>query len=138
MCAMTSNPGAKYLQHLQADGKPVFLHVADMVRSFEKATTGSTGYSSVGIVAGATYPNEALQLRKALPNSFFLVPGIGSQGGDNETLSHFFDSKGMGAIVNSSRGIIYPGESTDETTLALLIREAANQLNQAVNSARSK
>jgi len=137
VCDMTSNPGAKVLQHLVADGIPVYRHVARMVSEFAKQTIGSTSYSSVGIVAGATYPEEAAKLREDLPNSFFLVPGMGAQGGDSEALNSFFDAGGLGAIVSSSRGIMYP-KCENQTIKGLIssIHEAAMELNEAVNRAR--
>ncbi len=136
VCAMTSNPGAPVLQQLIADGKPIYLHVADMVRSFYPGTIGSTGYSSVGIVSGATFPEEAQKLRMALPNSFFLVPGMGAQGGSTETLTSFFDKDGLGAIVSSSRAIMYPGKPNHREELSAAIRAETIQFNLAINSAR--
>ena len=137
VCGMTSNPGAKILQHLVADGLPIYRHVARMVSEFSRQTVGSTTYSSIGIVAGATYPKEAAELRQDLPNSFFLVPGMGAQGGDTETLNSFFDPAGLGALVSSSRGIMYP-PCVDESIkgLSASIRQATIELNEAVNRAR--
>ena len=138
VCAMTSNPGAPVLQQLIANGKPVYLHVADMVRAFYEGTIGATGYSCVGIVSGATFPEEALKLRKALPNSFFLVPGMGAQGGSTDTLTSFFDENGLGAIVSSSRAIMYPGKLHDRADLAEKIRSETIQFNLAINAARQR
>ncbi len=64
------------------------------------------GYSLVGAVVGATYPEEGMRLRKIMPNAYILVPGYGAQGGKGADLVHFFNKDGLGAIVNSSRGII--------------------------------
>ena len=67
---------------------------------------GESGYSSVGAVVGATHPEQAKALRKIMPNTFFLVPGYGAQGGKAEDLAVCFNKDGLGAIINSSRGII--------------------------------
>ena len=71
-----------------------------------KDVIGKYGYSEVGAVVGATHPEEAANLRKRLPNTFFLIPGYGAQGGSAEMLKVCFDNRGLGGVVNSSRGII--------------------------------
>jgi len=80
--------------------------VADKVRLWGEPYMGSCGYSSVGAVVGATYPAEARKLRERLPNTFFLVPGYGAQGADAEDIAVNFDDKGLGAVVNASRGLL--------------------------------
>lgn len=77
---------------------------------------GRHGYSSVGAVIGATYPEEALILRRIMPKSYFLVPGYGAQGGDAADIVPCFNNDGLGAIVNSSRGILYTHMSDEERT----------------------
>lgn len=104
--ARMSNPSAAQIQNLVADGKPVYLHVGELIKEWGKDTTGKHGYSAVGAVVGATNPDEARSLRAALPSVFFLVPGYGAQGGKGKDAAASFDSRGMGAIVNNSRGII--------------------------------
>ena len=87
------------------DGKPLYEHVAEKVVQWgEDCMEGD--YSLVGAVAGATYPEEGMRLRKIMPNAYILVPGYGAQGGKGADLVHFFNKDGLGAIVNSSRGII--------------------------------
>ena len=101
----TSNPSSGEFQDQLIDGKPLYEHVAEKVNEwgagFEKC-----GYSYVGAVVGATYPQVGERLRKIMPKSFILVPGYGAQGGKGADLVNYFNEDGLGAIVNSSRGII--------------------------------
>jgi len=103
----TSNPSADDLQHLLADGRPVYLHVADLVRQWGEGLVGEHGYSSVGAVVGATSREALAEARTALPRAIFLVPGYGAQGATAADLAPAFDEHGRGAVVNSSRGIIF-------------------------------
>ncbi|MEX2113880.1 MAG: orotidine-5'-phosphate decarboxylase [Pirellulales bacterium] len=103
----TSNPGGKTFQDLVADGRPLYRHVADHVERLAVETVGRCGYGLVGAVVGATYPAQAAELRAAMPHSWFLVPGFGSQGGTAHDVAGAFDAQGLGAIVNNSRGIIF-------------------------------
>jgi len=103
----TSNPGGAMLQDLVADGRPVYRHVADMVEQYANGSAGQCGYGHVGAVVGATYPEQLAELRQAMPHTWFLVPGFGSQGATAADVSGAFDERGLGAIVNSSRGINY-------------------------------
>jgi len=103
----TSNPSADEIQ-----GQPVGDHlmdeeVAGLVEGWGRDLIGDSGYSSVGAVVGATYPEEAHTLRQLMPNQIFLVPGYGAQGGGAEDVKPCFHENGTGAIVNSSRGIIF-------------------------------
>jgi orotidine-5'-phosphate decarboxylase len=133
--AVTSNPGSAAIQKLVSDGMPVYEHVARMVSTLNPP---KGDYGPIGVVAGATYPAEAARLRQLLPRSIFLVPGIGAQGGDIETLRPLFDSRGLGAIVNNARAIMYPAaESHDEKSLAPAIRDAAAKFVSDVNAVRS-
>lgn len=104
----TSNKSSFQLQELKIenDGRPLYFHVADLVKIWGSGLIGKEGYSSVGAVVGATHPEQGVALRKSLPNTFFLVPGYGAQGATAKDLKGFFDKNGSGAIVNSSRGII--------------------------------
>ncbi len=131
--AMTSNPGATTFQHLAPEGRSVFLRVADMVRAFDDRVAG---YSSFGIVAGATFPAEAEALRSALPRSFFLVPGMGAQGAATEALRGFFNPDGLGAIVSSSRAIMYPSAAASEAESRRVVRDAACAFVTQVNEVR--
>ena len=102
----TSNPSSGEFQDRLIDGKPLYELVGAMVNEWGKDTIGESGYSSVGAVVGATYPEMGKVLRKIMPKSFILVPGYGAQGGKAADLVHYFNEDGLGAIVNSSRGII--------------------------------
>jgi orotidine-5'-phosphate decarboxylase len=102
----TSNPSSGEFQDKLVDGKPLYEIVGEMVDKWGEDCVGSCGYSSIGAVVGATYPEMGKVLRKVMPKSFILVPGYGAQGGKGQDLVHYFDEDGLGAIVNSSRGII--------------------------------
>ena len=103
----TSNPSSGELQNLKLEsGEYVYERMGSLVNEWGKDVIGSYGYSEVGAVVGATHPEEAANLRKKLPNTFFLIPGYGAQGGSADMLKVCFDNRGLGGIVNSSRGII--------------------------------
>ncbi len=103
----TSNPSSGELQNLKLqDGRTVYECMGDMVELWGEGTVGEFGYSCVGAVVGATYPEEAKILRARLPHTFFLVPGYGAQGANAEMLKNCFKADGTGAIVNNSRGIL--------------------------------
>ena len=101
----TSNPSSGEFQDRLIDGRPLYEHVGEMVTQWGADCMGES-YSYVGAVVGATYPEMGRVLRKIMPKSYILVPGYGAQGGKGADLVHFFDEDGLGAIVNSSRGII--------------------------------
>jgi len=101
----TSNPGAGTLQDLVADGQPVYRHTARVVRELAESTMGECGYGAVGAVVGATYPTELAELRAEMPGVPLLVPGYGSQGAGAGDVAAAFAPDGLGALVNSSRGI---------------------------------
>ena len=101
----TSNPSSGELQDKLVDGKPIYELVGEQVAAWGEECMGD-GYSYVGAVVGATYPEQGRILRKVMPKAFILVPGYGAQGGKGADLVHFFNEDGLGAIVNSSRGII--------------------------------
>ena len=103
----TSNPGGRMLQDLQAEGRPLYRHVADYVQGLAARTVGACGYGAVGAVVGATYPEQLVELRQAMPNTWFLVPGYGAQGGAAKDVVTALDGRGRGAIVNNSRGLIF-------------------------------
>ena len=102
----TSNPSSGEFQDQKIDGKPLYELVGEKVAQWGEEHMGESGYSYVGAVVGATYPEQGEILRKVMPKSFILVPGYGAQGGKGKELVHFFNEDGLGAIVNSSRGII--------------------------------
>jgi orotidine-5'-phosphate decarboxylase len=103
----TSNPGSGMLQDLVADGKKLYRRVGKHVERLAVETIGECGYGSVGAVVGATFPEQLAELRAAMPSTWFLVPGFGSQGGTAADVASAFDDCGRGAIVNNSRGIIF-------------------------------
>lgn len=101
----TSNPSSGEFQDQLVDGTPLYELVARKVNEWGKECMGDV-YSNVGCVIGATYPEMGKTLRKLMPKTYILVPGYGAQGGKAEDLVHYFNADGLGAIVNSSRGII--------------------------------
>ncbi|MFO0905597.1 MAG: orotidine-5'-phosphate decarboxylase [Pirellulales bacterium] len=103
----TSNPGGKMLQDLVVEGRPLYRHVGAYVEQLAGESLGACGYGAVGAVVGATYPEQAAELRAAMPRTWFLVPGFGAQGGTARDAAASFDASGLGAIVNNSRGIIF-------------------------------
>jgi orotidine-5'-phosphate decarboxylase len=103
----TSNPGGKMFQDLVVDGRPLYGRVADHVQSLAKQTIGESGYGAVGAVVGATYPEQLAELRMAMPNAWLLVPGYGAQGAGAKEVAGAFDNGGLGAVINSSRNIIF-------------------------------
>ena len=101
----TSNPSSGEFHDRVIDGRPLYELVGEKVAQWGDELMGD-GYSYVGAVVGATYPEMGKVLRKIMPKTFILVPGYGAQGGKGADLVHFFNEDGLGAIVNSSRGII--------------------------------
>lgn len=128
VCVKTSNPGAAIVQEQQIDSRYLYEIIADLIQSTSAKSIGKYGYSGIGAVVGATYPEAARRLRQQLPNSLFLVPGVGAQGGGNQGIKACFNPDGLGAIVSSSRAIMYPhlygGRESNKTT----IRQAALDL----------
>ena len=101
----TSNPSSGEFQDQMIDGRPLYELVGEKVAQWGEDCMGDE-YSYIGAVVGATYPEMGKVLRKVMPKSYILVPGYGAQGGKGKDLVHFFNEDGLGAIVNSSRGII--------------------------------
>jgi orotidine-5'-phosphate decarboxylase len=111
----TSNPTSGQLQDLlMADGKHLYEKTAEIVAGWNEQICGETGSSPIGAVVGATYPEELAALRAQMPKAMLLVPGYGAQGGGAKDVLNAFDAKGLGAIVNNSRGIIFAYEKTGE------------------------
>ena len=102
----TSNRSSSELQLLPAPDRPLYRVVGELAERWGNAFIGSYGYSSVGLVVGATQPAEIIELRRYLPNTFFLIPGYGAQGGTAWDIARAFDKLGRGAVINSSRAII--------------------------------
>lgn len=101
----TSNPSSGEFQDQKINGRPLYELVGEKVAAWGSEVMGDE-YSYVGAVVGATYPEMGKVLRKVMPKAYILVPGYGAQGGKGKDLVHFFNEDGLGAIVNSSRGII--------------------------------
>ena len=102
----TSNPSSGEFQDQLVNGRPLYELVGEKVAQWGEEHMGDAGYSYIGAVVGATYPEMGAVLRKLMPKTYILVPGYGAQGGKGKDLVNFFNEDGLGAIVNSSRGII--------------------------------
>ena len=138
----TSNPSSGEFQDRLIDGRPLYELVGEKVNEWAMQCMGDD-YSYIGAVVGATYPEMGKTLRKIRPKSFILVPGYGAQGGKAEDLVHFFNEDGLGAIVNSSRGIIaaYAKEEYakfGELNFADASRQAALDMINDINGALGK
>ncbi|MEZ6058099.1 MAG: orotidine-5'-phosphate decarboxylase [Planctomycetaceae bacterium] len=105
--ARTSNPGSAHFQSRMTEGESLYSAVARAVQQCASESLGECGYGAVGAVVGATYPAELAELRAAMPSVPLLVPGYGSQGGTSADVAAAFRADGQGAVINSSRGIIF-------------------------------
>lgn len=142
----TSNPGGRMLQDLECDGRTLYARMAEHVEALAAQTTGECGYGSVGAVVGATYPAQLAELRRMMPHTWFLVPGFGSQGGTSGDVAAAFDSTGLGAVVNNSRGIIFAhtrpeyferfGSSRWQDAVDAATREMISQIGDVVTVSR--
>ncbi len=114
----TSNNSADEIQGQAIGDELMDEHVATLVEGWGRDLIGESGFSSVGAVVGATYPEEARVLRNIMPNQIFLVPGYGAQGASAEDVRYSFHKNGTGAIVNSSRGIIFAYQKQNRSSEA--------------------
>ena len=132
----TSNKSSGELQDKLIGDTPVYALMGDMCEEWGKDQIGQYGYSSVGAVVGATYPEQLAELRKRLPHTMFLVPGYGAQGGGAQGVAAAFDQNGLGAIVNSSRAIMcaYKNEGCPETDFAKAARREAIRMRDDITS----
>ena len=129
----TSNPSSGEIQDLPIGDEVVHEHIAQLVESWGASHLGpETNLSCVGAVVGATYPEELKYLRTIMPHIPFLIPGYGAQGGEVGDVVHGFIPDGTGAVVNSSRGIIYASDGSDWQEAA---GEAAREMGEALNGA---
>lgn len=130
----TSNKSSGELQDLKSGDLKVYEHVANIVNKIGKSHLGEYGYSSFGAVTGATYKEELVDIRSLMPNSYFLIPGYGAQGGVASDVVGGFNEDGLGAIINSSRAIIYAyknyGKEIKESS-----RMAVIEMNRNINNA---
>ncbi len=133
----TSNKSSGELQdRILDDGKTIYNTMGEMCEEWGKDTIGKYGYSAVGAVVGATYPEQLAEMRAKLPHTFFLVPGYGAQGGGAEGVAKAFDEKGLGAIVNSSRAVMtaYKKEECDEKDFAKAARRECIRMREDITS----
>lgn len=135
----TSNPGGGWLQDHVADGLAIYQHVADLVTAQNRDRVGQTGYGPVGAVVGATYPDQLVELRERMPTAWILIPGFGAQGGGAEDVRGGFDRDGLGAIVNSSRHVIFAhsrpefAEKYGDRRWQEAIEAATREMNEQLN-----
>lgn len=137
MLVKTSNPSSGELQDLRlSTGETIYEKMADMVSDWGQDSIGKYGYSNIGAVVGATYPEQLTELRARAPHTFFLVPGYGAQGASAKDIAGAFDEKGMGAIINSSRGIMcaYQKTNAPETEYAKAARDEALRMRDEILS----
>lgn len=134
----TSNPSAGELQDRLIDGEPVYRHMGRLCESWGEALPGQYGYSGVGAVVGATWPDQLRELRAALPHTFFLVPGYGAQGGGAADVAGAFDKHGDGAVINSSRAILaaWKKEGSAPEDYAGAARREALRMKEALDAVR--
>ncbi len=131
----TSNPSSGQLQdRILEDGKTVYEAMGHLAEDWGSETMGRFGYTAVGGVVGATWPKQLAELREKLPHVFFLVPGFGAQGGGAEDVKGAFDARGLGAIINNSRGLMcaYQKRGGDFQTAA---RDEAIAMRDALRAA---
>ena len=132
----TSNPGSSFFQDQRLeDGRTVSEKIADQVESLSYSTRGDLGYGDIGAVVGATYPKELQAMRQRMPSAWILIPGYGAQGGSAQDVKLGLDSRGLGAIVNSSRGIIFAYEQSkyQATQWTTSVRNATLDMIQALS-----
>lgn len=128
VCVKTSNPGASIVQEQKIGDRYLYEIIADLIKPASDKSIGTSGYSGLGAVVGATYPEAARNLRQQLPNSLFLVPGVGAQGGGSEGIKACLNPDGLGAVISSSRAIMYPHLYGREDSNKDTIRQAAIDL----------
>lgn len=131
----TSNPSGGEFQDLIADGRPVYEHVGGMTAKWGEGLIGERGYSAIGAVVGATYPEQGERLRALLPHTFFLIPGYGAQGGTAGGIAKSFDKKGGGAVVNASRSIMCAYRKQPGVPFAAAARNEALRMKEDLLSA---
>ena len=133
----TSNPGSKDFedQPLAETGRPLYEKIAGVLNDLGRDLVGESGYNSIGAVIGATFPEEGSRLRELMPKTLILVPGYGAQGGSAKAAAECFNDDGLGAIVNSSRGITYSFRDPDITRDAFvhLVRENTRRMIDDIN-----
>lgn len=141
----TSNPSSGELQDIKLEnGEEVYMKVAKLVKEWGKDLIGENGYSSIAAVVGATYPKQLEEIRKSAPNTYFLIPGYGAQGGKAEDIAFGFDKNGLGGIVNASRSLMCAYRSDrlknqfEEKDYAKATRKEALRMKEELNKAINK
>ena len=135
----TSNPGGGLFQDRQTEGQTVYQSVANLVSQLNDGRVGECGYGPVGAVVGATYPQQLAEMRSAMPTSWILIPGFGAQGGGADDVKAGFDNNRLGAVVNSSRHIIFAhsraeyAESMGDDRWQDAVEAATNEMNQQLS-----
>ncbi len=135
MLVKTSNPGSRDFQDCElAPGRPLYRRVAEAVASAaSRHTIDPFGFSPIGAVVGATHPGPLATLRRTLPQSYLLIPGYGAQGGSSEAVAAAFLPEGLGAVVNSSRGLTYLTREDDFAERAeLATRHMRDDINRVL------
>ncbi len=138
----TSNPGGGLLQDRRSDGESVYEAVARLIAELNLGHIGQSNYGPIGAVVGATYPDQLLEMRRAMPHSWILVPGYGAQGGSGKDVLGAFDAEGLGGIVNSSRNIIFAHNRTEfrenlgDSRWQTAVEMATRQMNEELNVVR--
>ncbi len=133
----TSNPSSGELQDLQLiNGASVYEQMGRMCERWGEELPGKYGYSGVGAVVGATYPEQLAEMRQKAPHTFFLVPGYGAQGGGANDAKNAFDQNGLGAVINSSRGIMcaWKKQGLTEEDFAAAARNEAIRMKEDILS----
>ena len=127
----TSNPSSGQLQDMKyEDGRTLYEAVADLVEAWGEETRGELGYSVIGAVVGATYPQQGTALRARMPHTFFLVPGYGAQGATGKDIAGCFDANGNGAIVNASRSILCAWKKREGVKFDVAARDEAIRMRE--------
>lgn len=135
----TSNSGAGQFQDLDCGGRPLYLHVAEAVGAWARENLGRCGFGDVGAVVGATHPAELERVREVLPHVLLLIPGFGAQGAGAAETAPGFRRDGLGAVVNSSRGIIYayaPADRAWEAAIEAATRKTVQALREGTPMGR--
>ncbi len=132
----TSNPSSGELQDLKLEnGKEVYMQVAELTKKWGAELIGENGFSSVAAVVGATYPEQLESIRNIAPNTFFLIPGYGAQGGKASDIALGFNKEGIGGIVNASRSLMCAYKNSSEENYAEATRKEALRMKEELNNA---
>lgn len=134
----TSNPSSVEVQDVRAGEQFVYERMADLVTQWSAGHIGREGYSAVGAVVGATFPAVIARLRAAMPHAILLLPGYGAQGATAGDCAGAFDANGLGAVVNSSRGIIFAYEDAPAADWRTAVGNAARRMRDDLETARSQ